>query len=295
MNRRLSLLVVIFWLPFTGCATLSNDDESITINETSEVSFKAIKTTLVTAESSYRYDGKPHKVEWFSCSVKDAVATVLVMHEEGNPFKKPYICSSWSSQAFAAQKLNVLAVNRPGYGRSSGSVDVIGSHSLTAIHSAYIDASRRLPQLTNLTGIWGYSLGATAAALYARKFKGLDWLILGGGVYDFEQAAALSKSPFMRLRLSKAIKMGPSEIEKRSIAFDIEGLPKKIFIYHGKDDSRVPVQLAESFRDTLLSMEYPVKLEVLSGVSHKIAETTHRKVLDILIKASFLSKPSERR
>src|SRR5690606_4238563 len=108
-------------------------------------------------------------------------------------------------------------------------------------------------------GIWGYSTGVTAAALLSRKLGGLKFLILGTGVYDYDLTLSETKDSYLRKDLETIKKTGGNKaIEDRSIAYDVDGFPKTIVIYHGKQDTAVSPAQAKSFSDSLESSEYNV-------------------------------------
>ena len=138
--------------------------------------------------------------------------------------------------------------------------------------------------LPPLRGAYGYGLGAIASTLVAKRLGGLDFLILGGGVYDLEDTWQKTFDESLKKEIEVLRKSeGDTAIEDRSIAYDISGLPKKVAIYHGTLDDVVPPTQAKAFGDSLESSgDYQVTLQMIEGVTHAIPEELHRKILENL-------------
>ncbi len=286
MNR---LLLVGLALALFGCATLTSKDEpNLTISDTSEVEFAPVAFQSVEGLADYQFANMPHKAEWANCKATKAKATVLVMPSEDAPFEKGKFCNAWMAQTFLSQSFDVIAVNRPGYGASTGSPDFAGEQSLAAVSAAVADALAKGKNAKPVTGIWGYDIGATAAALASKKLKGIRFLILGGGVYDFDDASKQTKDGGLKKAIEAVRKSGGEKaIEDRSIAYDVAGLPQVISIYHGKQDTTVPPAQAKAFADSLESAgSYKVSFQVIDGVAHAIPWANHRKILDVLARSA---------
>lgn len=221
--------------------------------------------------------------EWIACTGQGARGTVLVMHDRVG-FDHKDFCTHWLAQTFLSQGLSVLAVNRPGSGQSSGSQDFIGPASLAAMQAGITDAQSKV-SLPRLMGCYGYGVGAAAAALVAKRLGGLDFLILGGGVYDLEDTWQKSSDQVLKSEIAMLRKdQGDQAMEERSIAYDVAGLPSKIMIYHGNLDSTVPSSQAKAFRDSLESSgEYKVSLQLIEGLAHDIPPRHHRHILEALV------------
>lgn len=272
-------------LGLAGCATLAQKDEpNLTISDTSEVEFAPVAFQPVEGLADYKFANMPHKAEWVNCKATKAKATILVMHSEHAPFEKGKFCNAWVAQTFLSQSYDVISVNRPGYGASTGTPDVAGEQSLAATTAAVADALAKGKNAKPVTGIWGYDTGATAAALASKKLKGIKFLILGGGVYDFDDADKQTKDGTLKKDIEGVRKAGGEKaIEDRSVAYDVAGLPPVISIYHGKQDTTVPPTQAKAFADSLESAgKYKVGFQVIDGVAHDIPWTNHRKILEVL-------------
>ncbi len=267
-----------------GCASLDTPQEnSLTLSDSSTSTFEPIPYTDIRKELSYKWGNRSEKVEWMGCVAKKSKATVLLMHADRAGFDHKTFCSSWMAQPFLAQGFDVVGVNRPGYGASTGRPDFTGEQSMVAIPEALKNVTMPYP----ITGIWGYSTGASAAGLIARKVGGFKFAILGGGLYDYHEVYRLTADDYIRKDLAVILKTaGDKGFEDRSISYELKGFPPKISIYHGKGDKSAPLAQAQAFADSLASHgEYAVSFQVIDGLSHEIPWQHHRKLLEVLAHA----------
>jgi len=285
-------LVAVAVVFMAGCATLAGDDDPqpLTISDTSdETVVTAVPYDDVSGVAEYKYQKQSAKAEWVACKPKSgAKAAVIAMHEDRAGFDRSRFCSGWIAQTFLASGVAVVTVNRPGYGGSTGTPDFAGLQSQAAVTAALKDIAAKAKLAQPITGAWGYGTGATAAALLSRGASGLQFLILGGGVYDMEETLSVTQDSYLKKDI-EAIKAtgGNKAIEDRSIAYDVGGLPKRIIVYHGKNDLAVPASQAKAFADALESGEYKVTLQEIDGVAHDLKIKDHRKILLVLIHAAL--------
>lgn len=278
-----------------GCASLARNDktEQLTIAETSEIDYTPIAFDQLTGLASYKFQAAANKVEWIACkgrSGKKAAGVILVMHRDRAGFEDKKFCEGWIAQTFLSQSLDVVTINRPGYGESTGVVDFSGKQSMAAL-DAGLAAALAKAGLAGIDGIWGYSTGAAAAALFSKHHPAARFLILGGGIYDYEQTLKETTDDYIRKDI-EAIKAtgGDVAIEDRSVGYDVTGLPAQISIYHAKQDKSAPLSQAKAFVDALSSSGgYRVSYQVIEGVAHEMPWTHHRKILEVL--AHSLTQP----
>ena len=276
------------WLTLllAACATLgtTTDDDKLTIADTSDSLIQDVKFASQTGNAKYTYKDQSFQAQWIACSTDDAKATVLAMHRDRRGYDPKTFCQGWIAQAFLSEGMNVITVNRPGFAGSTGVADFAGAQSMAAI-TAGVEAAKG-KGASSPTGIWGYSSGATAASLFSREIDGLKYLILGGGVYDLDETMNVTKDSYLKKEIKAIYKTGGDlALEDRSIAYDVEGLPKRIVLYHGKQDKAVPTSQANTFRDTLVSSEYKASIQVIDGVSHQIPVGTHQKIIKVLARS----------
>ncbi len=280
------IFAVIAVLSISGCAYLGTgeQEDDLSLRNSSDDKMILIDSFLHKGSTPYKFGKASFAAEWMSCTNSKSKKSVLVMHQETIGFDSQNFCTSWVGQSFLSAGYNVVTVNRPGFGASTGKQDFSGLQSMKAIKATLIDAASK-SKISSITGIWGYSSGAVAAARYAKEIspRGLKFLILGSGVYDLEETAETTKDGNLKDRLAQIkTQFGDDAFDSRSIAYDVEGLPKKIFLYHGKKDKAVLPSQSRDFYDSLISSEYRVSLEMIKGIGHKIPEKTHRKILQVL-------------
>lgn len=267
-----------------ACAALTREDDTqLKITDTSEDQFSQVDSTSQDGLADYTFGSAPQRAEWVVCKLKAGKASLVVMHTDRAGYEKAKFCSGWIAQAFLAQGYDVVTVNRPGYGASTGAPDFAGAQSSAAVEAGVADAVKKT-KIKAPTGIWGNSSGATAAALVSRKIKGLKFAILGSGIYDLDETVKKTSDSYIKADI-EAIKAtgGDKAVEDRSIAYDATGLPKTIVLYHGKQDTAVPPSQAKAFSDSLESSgEYKVTLQIIEGVTHEIPWPHHRKILEVL-------------
>ena len=71
-------------------------------------------------------------------------------------------------------------------------------------------------------------------------------------------------------------------LENYSVAWDLDGLPARIVLYHGELDVSFPVAQVISFKDSLASEGVKVDLFTLPKVGHSFGVKHHRRVLKVL-------------
>ncbi len=280
--------VLVLVLPFSGCASLGGqgDKNSLTLTDTSVDEFKPVPVDQIVGMAAYDFTGKKESVEWIACRGKKPAGTLFVMHRDRAGYDRADFCQGWIAQSFVSQGFDVISVNRPGYGASTGTPDFSGAQSMAALDSGLKGALATAQPPKPLVGIWGYSTGATAAALFAKHAPRFQFMILGGGVYDFEETLKHTQDGYIKADIETIQKTGGSKaLEDRSIGYDVAGLPKKIAIYHGKLDTAAPLQQAKAFADSLAGSQYDANFQAIEGVDHEIPWMHHRKILEILAHA----------
>jgi len=253
--------------------------------------------SVAAPDDSDSHDGKSRKgakslksqtqqsVEWFTCQLEKAGGVVLMAHDEDSGFDSKDFCNTPEAQAFLASGLNVAGFNRPGFESSTGERDLVGKQSQQA---ALVAAEAILKANAGISGpysgSYGYGTGATAASFFAKQSGNLQWLIVGGGMFDFEQVARTSDDRQLVDLIKKASgKEGEVAYEIRSIGYDVNGLPARVAIFRGKDDTISPHDQAHAFRDGLAASECKVTFQEIAGIGHKIGPRQLRQILDVMI------------
>lgn len=267
-----------------NCASLDRNKsevaESIAPEKSLAQRIPAKKTTQI---SDYKFKGSSYKVGWITCAADATQGTALLMHRDEAGFDPDKVCDGWMAQVFLSSGFDVIAVNRPGYVNSTGKKDFAGPQSIESTRVAVTAAQRHVKPLN---GAWGYSSGAIGAGFFAKTVGNLQWLILGGGIYDLELQTRNTRNKLITDAIQSVLKTeGESAYEHRSLSYDLANIPKRIILYHGKTDTDVEISQAQSFRDVLRSQEFQVTLEELENMGHDLPWMNHYQVLQTLIRS----------
>lgn len=242
-----------------ACATTPDADDSAStkIDAASAKDFKpsTTKSKLTAGIVDYKYDNQSFRAQWFQCIAKPGLPFVAFFHGSNDANSPQSFCDDWNAQVLLKNGFNVIAVNRPSFKGSSGKDDLAGPQSVAA-NVAGIKAA--LGQGT-LVGLWGVDSGVIAAAFTAKTLPSLNWLLLGSGFYDLESIERTSKNEAL-VKLIATLKSaeGEAALERRSVAWDIAGLPNRIAIYHSKNDDTASKQQADDFNAQLRTSQAKV-------------------------------------
>lgn len=288
MKASLRTVLLVALVPiWSACASLAEHHKGPDLNAPAgaEEKLDTVAAETQSGLADYKHSGIDAKAEWITCKAKDAKVAVLLVHSDRAGWDKAKVCGGWIAQAFLSQGFDVIAINRPGYGASTGQPDFGGARSLAAMDAALKDVHAK-QQTKPLIGAWALETGVAPATAFAKTLGNLQFLLLGSGVYDYEDTLAKTQDEYLKKDL-ETIKAtgGAKAFEDRSIAYDVSGLPKSIFIYHGKLDTSVPPQQAQLFADTLTSSEFKVVSQQLDGVAHQIPWQQHARVLRVLARS----------
>lgn len=224
-------------------------------------------------------------IAWFSCLLEKPAPAVVLAHDEDVGFDAKNFCNTPESQAFMRANLNVIGFNRPGFAPSTGKKDLVGQSSQQAALLALKAATSKSDgKITAIDGAYGFGTGAAAVSFLAKQSGGMKWLIAGGGVYDFEVTANESSSAELKKAISAAVQTeGDEAYETRSIAYDVNGLPNRIALFRGREDTVAPASQADSFRAGLAASEYKVTFQEIAGLGARIDPTQLQQILDVMI------------
>ena len=289
-KQKIFFLIIFaeFLSGLSGCVTRSgpSQDDGLKIsNSPGPDALRVSPSNITSGHASYSANGKGYKVAWFLCQIKAPAATVLIAHGEDAGFESDQFCDLPEAQAFLAAGFHVAGFNRPGFGGSTGTRDLVGKLSQQAALVAAKETLHANPSLTStFEGAYGFGTGAASAAIFGKQYGKLKWLVLGGGIYDFEQAGRNSSDGDLITLIKKSTEReGDVAYETRSIAYDVNGLPHRVAIFQGKDDTTAPADQAHAFRDGLAASEYKVTYQEIAGIGHKINPRQLRQILDVMV------------
>ena len=230
-----------------------------------------VATEHTTGLASYTFAGKSYSAQWIYCVTGNQSDTVAVFHRMEAGFDAKVFCDGWIAQVLIHSGYNVVAVNRPSYAGSTGPDDFSGPQSITAT-----EAGIKASGASHLVGAWGFDSGSIAAAFYAKKNGGFKWAMLGTGFYDLESTVKQTTSTKLKdLIASTKSQEGDIALERRSIAWDVTGLPKTIILYHAKGDTVAPHLQADAFNDQLRTSEFKVFHSEINSDAHELPWHDH--------------------
>lgn len=281
MGRRIiCALVGIAWCVLTSCT--SNVEEFSEVVKADQAATTVPATPAEEAEfvSPYAWHEQKFDVAWWACKVPSGQSAVLVFHGvEATPSRG--FCQTWMAQVFLAKGINVVSFHRPGFGKSTGEREFSGPQTVAAAQ-AVINEARK--QKHAISGVWGIQDGAIGAAFYAKTDAHLQWLILGNGIYDLELAHKSIQSPLLKQQLNVLVaKEKDLAYESRSIAWDFSGLPRQLFLYHGQANTDVAPLQATQFRDSLVTQEHAVTLNLIEGGREVLTEAQQVQVMTMIL------------
>jgi hypothetical protein len=209
-------------------------------------------------------------VQWFGCTQSVAATSMVLINPGPQAWSPEEVCKTPAALAFMNQGLNVIAINRP-KGETLG--DDIALEQVKETVDFLQKENRRLE------GLWSMGEGSVLALRLARLYP---WklLIIGNGIYDLELAMKESADQSFLARV-KAMpgSNDPVFVEKRSAAWDLSGLPKMVYLYHGGQNTQVSANQATQFRNSLAASEYRVELSILDEDTQELRPDYHRGVL----------------
>ncbi len=269
----------VFSLMLVSCASLPKKPvEQKAARELSLPSVVAPKNAQ-TFSAPYKIAKKSESVEVFVCD-NETANSVLLNHSDKSGWTAQNFCSSWVAQIFLKNGFNVIGVNRPGFGQSTGKKDLAGPRSSEAIKTATTLGLSKLKTKSELVGSWGLGSGGISAGLVARNFKSMKWVILGNTVYDFEQQLTNTKSKIFNPEMSQLKKIeGESAVENRSIAFEIEKLPKQIYLYHSATNEEVGISQMTQFVDSLTAQQFTVATTTVESSEQELNDVDQYNVV----------------
>jgi hypothetical protein len=283
LGRNFLLAVLSSAFIGSSCATApkSDDKSEVQVSAKDITPIVIVPFTSATQLTGYQHQNRSYHVQWVSCSPKDAPSPkyVALSHRFDAGFDESALCGGWIAQTFIAQGYGVIGVNRPSYGKSTGADDLSGQQSIAAIHAALKAGSYPV------VGIWGFGTGTIAATFLAKNHPSIQWMILGGGVYDLEITHKQSNHEAFKAAVDQIKKLeGDIAYEKRSIAWDFAGIPKMIGVYHAKDDAAAPHSQANAFNDQLRASEYKVFWTEVTAGGHDLPWRSHMQILTKILK-----------
>jgi hypothetical protein len=214
------------------------------------------------------------QINWFTCTQKASAPYFVMLNPAPQAWRKADACAHPAALEFLEHGFNIVAINRP-------FKEVLGDDESVNQVKETIEFLQKEDR--RMEGLWA---AGDASVLALRLARQLPWkiLIIGNGIYDWEQTLKESSDPDFVARMKALPGSNESRFaEKRSAAWELSGVPRLIYLYHsGKNAQVLPAQ-ASRFRDSLAASEYRVELFVLDEDTQEIRPEYQRGVLSRIL------------
>ena len=161
-----------------------------------------------------------------------------------------------------------IAVAQPGFGRSQGPSDFVGSKTLAVLTVAYRKLQKEKYVDPNRMGIYGYSRGGMATSLLAVELDDVKAAVFSSGIYDFQRL--YDETPFRGARENMQHETGMKKeaVIERSSILRMDKLKCPVLILHGEQDKNVPVDQAKELRDRLKELHKDFEIKLFPDMEH---------------------------
>ena len=279
MRRKPHLLALLLLLLTSATRCVQSNTYSTVgteLNVPAKNGVAAKPSEVLSKKGIVAVDRFPGSLVWNACAPKSGSKRTIAVFDfdiGGGPTGCDSIVIRRLNQAGHATVILSMTFKEPNH-----VFDVVLPALMDAVQKAIITATAQLA-LSPPAGTWGYGDGAIVAGLFAREKK-LPWTILGGGAYDLAEAKARATDMKLRDRITATLaNRGQSVIEEYSLAYNTEGMPKKVFLYHAAKDNLYAPHQSEALRETLAAAEIEVYLQMLPEASHDLSDDVHSAVL----------------
>ncbi len=247
-------------------------------------------------ETAFKQDGgvetfeKTLRIEWFSCTIGSQRPQLVLLNPNMEALSRESACQNPIAAEARVQGYNVLIINRPGQGQSSGP-NRLGDEE--AVLAARRLVEQKKTQGYDIQGLWAYGEGSVEAFRLAKQFP-FRFLVIGDGIYDLEKTLKDTKDPVFKARLDSLqseLDRG-SFVEDRSIAWDFAGLPKEIILYHNNKNLQVSPEQASAFKASLAASEYKVELFIVDSEGVGLPGPFHRGLAQKILLKLKTSTPN---
>lgn len=267
------LACLLFGVPLLGCTSnMSGFSDKVSVDPIREHSgeYRFVQSQGVFQSSAAA------NISWFSCTQDPKAGTFVLLNPGNLSWSKDNSCTSHLAKEALEKGLNVLALQRP-------QDEQLGDdRSLLSLRETVESLSR---EDRKLEGLWAEGEASLLALRLARVYP-WEFLVIGNGIYDLEKTKQESKDQkFLELLQKFAANHMAEFIEKRSAAWDLAGLPKRVFLYHGSQVRLSSVEQASAFKSSLAASEYQVDLYILEEDGDQIRPEYQRAIISKILAA----------
>ena len=234
---------------------------------TPDASVEMSPSSVSIRHSPILLDSKKGKIEYAFVPElwpdRPSPAILLIHGEDGQA--RDWLPLAWD---LAQHGYSCMIMSLPGYGFTAGPPDFAGPRSLE-VTNFLLDRLRRSFNVdSNRVSLWGFSEGATVAALVAAKRKDLAAVVLQSGLYDLADVARETDSDALRHLLET--EAGPPSGWKPRSPLLLKALPAPpTLILHGEDDHVAPTAQAKAYA-ALFPTKARMSLRLIEGGGHRL-------------------------
>ena len=208
---------------------------------------------------------------------------VLMVHGEGSNARRMLR----NARIVASRGYTVALVSMPGYGSSSGPMDLMGPASVTAA-SKVLDALAKSDGVdASKLGAWGVSRGATVVAELATRRADLKAIVLQSGIYDLWAVYRGTESPEFREAIVAQAGKDSTAWRERSPLLRAAKLAMPVLVLHGVKDARVPAAQAHALVSTLEARKAKVESSFVERAAHVISPNEALRLSTEFLKRSL--------
>ncbi len=208
---------------------------------------------------------------------------VLMVHGEGSNARRMLR----NARIVASRGFTVALVSMPGFGLSTGPLDLMGQASVTA-------ASKVLDALAKSEGVdatklaaWGISSGATVVAELATRRTDLKSIVLQSGLYDLWAVYRGTDSPELREAIVAQAGKDSTAWRERSPLLRSAKIAMPVLVVHGEKDARVPAAQAHALVAALESRRAKVESSFIERGAHVISQNEALRVSTEFLKRTL--------
>jgi len=178
-----------------------------------------------------------------------------------------------NAEAFATDLCYAgLTVSLPGYGATEVAPGIDPDITVKVVLDA-VSLVRKFPWIDSTRlYLYGFSRGATFAALLASRLEGIQGLVLHSGAYDLNRF--YQDSIWFRSSLNPNGEKNPKLI---SVLPEVPAWHAPTLVLHGQKDFFVPVEQANLLSDSLEAAKKPYRLVLYPHSGHSLMWKTVRK------------------
>ncbi len=261
--------LILFLLAIVACTTNQTDyQRSKLIKE--QVTGK--KVAFTQKSGTLEKDGV--KQLWRKCSPGGKGETVLLIYAPKE--LSASACDDPHVQAFLTKGYSTIEIEEP---QENGNARSFGSDHALEAFVVNLDSFD-----TPIAGLWAHG---TSSIMAGRLAKSIDtnWVIFSEGLFDMELAISSGTHQELQKALLHLQQLEQGEaLEKRSLAWDYDGLPSLVYVYYADSSPADIKKQAKAFTETLAASQIRVTRKTFSSEGQGFDSQGHLTMINDALK-----------